>query len=57
MSAIFSKEKKSLFENQYTKNNNKKFWQTVKAFLATLTKKDETSSRSRMSLKYLIHFL
>ena len=57
--SVFRKEKKSFFENLDTKNitDNKKFWKTVKHFLAnksssnrnkiTLTQKDETVSRSK----------
>ena len=57
--SVFRKEKKSFFENLDTKNitDNKKFWKTVKRFLAnksssnrnkiTLTQIDETISRSK----------
>ena len=57
--SLFRKEKKSFFENLDTKNitDNKKFWKTVKPFLAnkissnrnkiTLTQKDEIISCSK----------
>ena len=67
--SLFRKENKSFFENLNTKKitDNKKFWKTVKLFLAnkisnnrnkiTLTQKDEIIPRSEDVAEIFKHFL